>query len=242
MIKKNIHFVLVLLLFVFIFILSSCSSNSNGDISSTEVSNNGVETPNMEETENATLPTNEPTLDATQTSENEKEKIDNILNDYHNYLQANDVNGALQVLASALEVYPNNQEVLLTRSQLYFETLQFDLALEDVNQVLIDNPDSIKALYLQGNIYFSQGEREKAVNAFEKVIELDANYLDAYIQLGFLYYDSAETDKAIETFNKYIELADDGEDKNYIIDFVDTLISIQSTQEAQETQVIPNEE
>ncbi len=241
--KKFFQYIFVLFALGSAFLLSGCSNSTTADIAATQTNESEMVAQFAVKTELAIKPTVEPTLelDVTQIAINEKEKVASFLTDYHNYLQANDVNGALGILASALEIFPNNRDVLLTRAQLYFETLQFDEALNDVQQVLTSTADDTSALYLLGNIYFSQGEREEAVEAFEKVISLDANYLDAYIQLGFLYYDSQEVDKSINTFNQYIALAEDGEDKNYIIDFVDTLESIQSTQETQDSQDKTNE-
>lgn len=216
--RKNKNIIFFLCLIIIGSLLTSCAKQTAlEDSTQTSPSNTQV----IEES-----PTEQPAIEPTSDTLAIDAQIEALIYDSQNYLNANQIDQAIESLNNALEIKPNEKRILIKRATIYFETLQFDEAVLDLNQILLTTPEDIQALHLRGNVYFSQDEKNKAIADFEKVIELDSSFLDAYIQLGFLYVNYEEYPQAIDIFNTYIDLVDDGEDKNYMIDFVSTLQSI----------------
>lgn len=228
--RMNGRFVLLIPLLVGVFLLSSCGDSENNN---NEVDVNASAT--IEATEVMMItetPTQDAATQATAEAKAQDELVSALLFDYENFLQANDVASALDSLAKALEIYPQNRDLLFLRATLLFETLQFEQALDDVDVILAENENDVEAMNLAGNIYFSMNEYAMAEEMFEGVIATDADYLDAYLQLGFLYYAQGELEQAVAAFSDYVDLAEDSEDRNYILDFIETIEANMTTEDS----------
>jgi tetratricopeptide (TPR) repeat protein len=79
--------------------------------------------------------------------------------------------------------------------------------LEQLQQMLMQEPNDEFLQYAITVEYFSAGEIQKAIEGLEKLLSNNKNYLAAYYQLGKCYEAKTENKKAIEIYKKGIEVA-----------------------------------
>jgi len=131
---------------------------------------------------------------------------------------------AIDYYNNALNIQPDNVQVLYNISMFYQETGDFEKALEKYRMILQIDPNNKFALHNMGWIYlFGQDKFEEAATFFTKAIEQDSTYVEAVYKRGFCFeqlkkYDYARQDymyslrlvnnypKAIEGLNRLDKL------------------------------------
>ena len=79
--------------------------------------------------------------------------------------------------------------------------------LEQLQQMLAQEPSDEFLQYAIAIEYFSAGNFEKAINCFEKILDVNADYLAAYYQTGKSYEELKQFDNAKNIYTKGIALA-----------------------------------
>ena len=79
--------------------------------------------------------------------------------------------------------------------------------LEQLQQMLAQEPHDEFLQYAIAIEYFSAGNFEKAIDCFTKIIQTNADYLAAYYQIGKCYEALKQYDNAKNIYAKGIELA-----------------------------------
>lgn len=79
--------------------------------------------------------------------------------------------------------------------------------LEQLQQMLLQEPNDEFLQYAITVEYFSAGEVEKAIEGLEKLLANNKNYLAAYYQLGKCYEAQNQNQKAIAIYNQGVEIA-----------------------------------
>ena len=82
---------------------------------------------------------------------------------------------AIRVYNQALQLEPNNPDILILRAGAFSHLEQYEQALEDVNQALIFRADNHQLWLFHGIICHALEKYKKAYCAYEKVWELE-NY------------------------------------------------------------------
>ena len=92
------------------------------------------------------------------------------------------------------------------RGRFFYSRGQFDLAIEDFNKAITQDPFSFKAFLNRGAAFLDSGRFDLAAADFDKAIALNPSYSEAYNSRGSLFGMSGSLDKAIEQFSKAIEI------------------------------------
>jgi tetratricopeptide (TPR) repeat protein len=87
----------------------------------------------------------------------------------------------IETISTQLNRYPNNVDLLLRRSVLWYEHGELDKALHDAKQVLQDNPKSGYALLLSGKLKRDQQDYAGAVSFANQFIKLFPEKAQGYL-------------------------------------------------------------
>ena len=98
---------------------------------------------------------------------------------------------AEQTIAEGLELYPNDQGLLIETVNLYLGKNQLDKALDVLKQTLAQDPENANLQYSVGAVYDNLGQKDEAREAYMKAIELNPEYFDPNYNLGASYYNEA---------------------------------------------------
>ncbi len=98
--------------------------------------------------------------------------------------------------------------------QLYQEG-KYDLAIENFEAVLKENPDFAEGYYNIGMAYLKKGDLDNAITQMSKAIELKPDFVQAYFGLGQVYMEKGEKKKATEVFQQAVDAAP-GEASTYV--------------------------
>lgn len=129
-------------------------------------------------------------------------------------------------LSSTTKTFANNNSDALTaykKGLEYRRNAQDDLALEEFNKALIQNPKMKEAYYERAITYWYIADESdymgisddfernirKGIADLNKAIELDPNYVAAYYERGNFYFDLFDNEKAMADYGKVIQLAKD---------------------------------
>jgi len=84
----------------------------------------------------------------------------------------------------ALEIDPNDSNVLVNKGDALTNIGNYDDAKQCYDKVLAKNPNSSMALYNKACMIALQGETEESLNLLEKAINIDSKLIDAAMTEG----------------------------------------------------------
>ena len=134
-----------------------------------------------------------------------KEQIKNIHNKAISLYKDKKYNDAIQLWQKALEIEPQEIEVLYSLGIINFELKKYNEALEFLQQLLDLSPGHHKAMLILGTAYIKLRKFEHAEEYIKKSIEINPNQKLAYLNLGAIYSVLKRFDDGIEMFKKVIE-------------------------------------
>jgi len=138
---------------------------------------------------------------------------------------------ALEAFQSALEYYPENQNLfyqvglaasLTAKNSLDFELTgtdiekkrYFSLAVSAYTRALEIDPKHSKAVYALSVLYiFELNRPAEAIHILEKIAEWEKKPIDHLFLLGAAYYMTGENEKAISVYEHIIEISSSAEKK-----------------------------
>ena len=100
----------------------------------------------------------------------------------------------------------NKIKRLNDKAEKYFNSGEYEKAIECSNDVLKIDTNNSEAYNNIGSAYYEKGNYVKAIKYLNKAIELNPNNSEYYSNIGSLYYKKDEHKKAIKHFNKSIKL------------------------------------
>jgi tetratricopeptide (TPR) repeat protein len=103
------------------------------------------------------------------------------------YSETNNNNEAINTLASGLDLYPKNKDILFTIINLYADNGVYDAIVPIIDDAIELDPQNIELNYLAGYANEVAGNKKLAEVYYKKVIALDQNNYNANFELGFLY-------------------------------------------------------
>ncbi len=96
------------------------------------------------------------------------------------------------VVAEGRKMFPGNKSLLLLELQKYLDTKQYDKAMVNLEQAMINDPTNDLYPYLQGFFYHTEiKDYEKAKAAYKKAIALNPDKIEAQYMSGLIYVDRA---------------------------------------------------
>jgi cytochrome c-type biogenesis protein CcmH/NrfG len=91
----------------------------------------------------------------------------------NDYFDTRQPQKAIEAYARALEIRPNNPDVLTDQGVMYREVGQFDKAIENFRRANEADPKHVQSLYNLGVVYLNDLKQpKKAIDAWNKVLQL----------------------------------------------------------------------
>ena len=122
------------------------------------------------------------------------------------YLNANQINNALEDINKAIQLNPKKSELYITLSDIYLAMTKVENCNDALNKALALDPQSTEALVklAELNLYLKQYEE---VHKFaDKAIEIDNLKAKAYFVKGLSYKESGDTTSAVKYYMKTVEV------------------------------------
>jgi tetratricopeptide (TPR) repeat protein len=94
---------------------------------------------------------------------------------------------AYKALEDALQRYPRNELLLVTKARFLISDRKFDEALKIANAVVAANPKAVTAHYIRGAALEATGAVDDAIKAILKVLEIAPENGPAQVELANLY-------------------------------------------------------
>ena len=113
-----------------------------------------------------------------------------------------DFKTALSYLQRALELDPENDDILYEVAYCYENSGQLAESVEFFQKYIDNNPYSANAWYNQGNSYYGLGLFEKAVEAYDFAIVIDVKFSSAYFNMANAYVAMEQYETAIEKYRE----------------------------------------
>lgn len=132
--------------------------------------------------------------------------------------EAGQYSEAVEEYKKALELDPDNVDVMVNLGVTYYQQGQFDVAIETYTGAIAISPDdadihsNLAAAYVQQ--YDPEGTTDTlslALEQYRKAIELAPDLAEAHYGLGMVYYLLGQTEKAVTALERFQEL-DNGTD------------------------------
>lgn len=96
--------------------------------------------------------------------------------------------------------------MLANRAAAWLHFMEWELAIKDLQQVLLFDPKNIDALNNISGAYDETKQSDKAIQCLEKVIQIDSTFVGPYVNLGMIYTKYEDYEKAMHYFDKALEL------------------------------------
>jgi tetratricopeptide (TPR) repeat protein len=116
----------------------------------------------------------------------------------------NDLDTASSILAEAMELYPNESDLLSESSYILFHQNQIVKSVEDAERAVEINPYDSLGYVQMAFAYHAQGKFNDALVAAQKAITLYPKYDRAHYILGLCYMDLDRKEEAIREFETFL--------------------------------------
>jgi len=140
----------------------------------------------------------------------EPNQADNTLMMAYDALANFDYNHACSLFHEAVEQVPSTPELrahgFLMKATFLFLMSQPQLALDEFNHALVEQPDLIQAWIRKASVNMELGSLETAMNDFAEALKIDPNDPDVYYHRGQVYNLTEQHHLSIEDYRRSIEL------------------------------------
>ena len=113
---------------------------------------------------------------------------------------------AIALWEKALEVNPQEIEVLYSLGLIYFEIKKYDESIKFLIQLLDLSPGHFKAMLIIGTAYIKLRKFDLAEDYIRKSIEINSKHKLSFLNLGAIYSVQKKFDDAIDMFQKVVDL------------------------------------
>jgi cytochrome c-type biogenesis protein CcmH/NrfG len=111
----------------------------------------------------------------------------------------------IKELRSMIAASPDNVSALIQLGNLYFDTNEYDQAVELYEKALQLSPEKADVQADLGIAYRRLGAPEKSAQSFEKALEIDEDHAMALFNLGIVLRDDLnKPQKALQTWRKWL--------------------------------------
>ena len=123
------------------------------------------------------------------------------------WLLADKPKAAAEILMRAIELAPDNVELLVDRSQAWAAQKKYFAAVEDLNLALTKNPGHVDALVFRGSARRRLKKHQLAVIDLDRALELAPEHAEALLERGNLRHLLKDAAGARQDWNKVITVA-----------------------------------
>ena len=114
---------------------------------------------------------------------------------------------AIDYFNNALNIQPDNIDVMYYLAMYYQNNRMFDKALNTYTRILELDPNYFLASYNKGYIYLVYlQDYQQAIDNFTQTIEINNNYFEAYYNRGFAYELLKDINNSKKDYEKCLEL------------------------------------
>ena len=106
----------------------------------------------------------------------------------------------------ALRASPDYVDAHIGRAQVRRNMVQYELSLEDCNEVIRIRPDEPRGYNCRGYGYELLKQYEPALHDFNKAIGLNPNVAQAWADRGSAYSDLQQYDRAVQDYSQALRL------------------------------------
>ncbi|GIW22776.1 MAG: hypothetical protein KatS3mg068_1783 [Candidatus Sericytochromatia bacterium] len=124
---------------------------------------------------------------------------------------------------TALEKNPNDIKALVGLGNMYYDSGQYQKAIEYYEKAIKINPNDSNVLTDLGTCYFNTEQNQKAIKYYEKAIKNDPNHLNARFNIGFVYKTINKKDLAKKYWEEMYKMLKDDEQKKKLKSMIDEL-------------------
>jgi tetratricopeptide (TPR) repeat protein len=114
--------------------------------------------------------------------------------------------GCTALIESGQETPETLAIVFLNRGNALADNGQIDIAIQDYDQAIKDNPQSAEAFWRRGFALEQKGEFDRAIADYDNALKLDSNNANAFANRGHAHSHKKEFDPAIEDLTQAIKL------------------------------------
>ncbi len=123
------------------------------------------------------------------------------------WLMADKPKAAADVLDTAINLAPDNAELLIDRSQALAAQKKFAAAIDDLNLALAKIPGHVDALVFRGSAQRRLKNFKLAANDLEHALALSADHAEALLERGILHHQLDNRDGAGRDWQRVISVA-----------------------------------
>lgn len=128
-----------------------------------------------------------------------------------------EINKQIEQLKSILRNNPQDLQTLIALGNAYFDTNQFDQAIEVYTQVLKIDPQNADVRTDLGIMYRRKGDADRAIVEFRHAAQDDPQHLNSRYNLGIvLLHDKGDLKGAISAWEDYLKIEPSGPRANNI--------------------------
>ena len=120
------------------------------------------------------------------------------------YFRNKNIIDAINLLENGVTLMPNEIALKHYLSRFYLEDCRYDLAMEQLLEILDIDADNLDAYWDLGNIQFEIGDYDSAIDNYENVLEKVTTNAVLYYQTAIAYEANDNIDKAISNHLKAI--------------------------------------
>jgi tetratricopeptide (TPR) repeat protein len=122
-----------------------------------------------------------------------------------------DVQKRIGFLQSVLKDDPKNLNTLIQLGNAYFDSGQFDRAMETYSKALEIDPNNADVRTDLGIMYRRKGDYDRAIGEFKKAAEIDPKHVNSRYNLGIvLLHDKGDIKGAIKAWEDYLKVQPTG--------------------------------
>jgi tetratricopeptide (TPR) repeat protein len=126
---------------------------------------------------------------------------------YQSYMEKGDTSTAEVVLKKTLELYPDNQDVILQLLDHYYKANKIPEAFSYLSTAKAKDPNNFSLYWVEGALNMKQEKWDEAIVSLTKSAELKPDLFDLQYNLGVCYYNKAfvmfKEAETIMDVNKY---------------------------------------
>jgi len=91
---------------------------------------------------------------------------------------------------------------LLVKGNELFDQKKYEEAIQEYQNILMENPGIYKINQNIGNAYYELGDYDSAIKHYEMVLEKEPDATEVLISLGNIYLEKGESEKGLDYFRK----------------------------------------
>ena len=126
--------------------------------------------------------------------------------------QAKNYSDAVTHFDEAIGTDANLSKAYYWRARTFFELGQNNLALEDLNTALTQEPQNAVYYLWRGKTFIKMGQKDLAIRDFERAVNINPKLAEAFNAIGDFHKSQGNNDQAMAAYNHSIDVGDNDQD------------------------------